>query len=77
MKKIVVFGASGDVWRYFIDYLLTRKAEYQIVAVGHRKHFSIFKNCPSVQYYSMDITLEVWRKWYEEDSCHAVVYAPV
>lgn len=56
MKKIVVFGASGDVGRYFIDYLLTRKAEYQIVAVGHRKHFSIFKNCPSVQCYSMDIT---------------------
>lgn len=41
MKKIVVFGASGDVGRYFIDYLLTRKAEYQIVTVGNRKHFSI------------------------------------
>mgnify|MGYP000844897528 CR=1 FL=1 len=23
MKKIIVFGASGDTGRYFIDYLLT------------------------------------------------------
>lgn len=34
MRRIVVFGASGDVGRYFIDYLLTQKAEYQIIAVG-------------------------------------------
>ena len=59
MKKIVVFGASGDVGRYFIDYLLTQKAEYQIIAVGHRKSFSIFKDCPSVQYYPIDITQKV------------------
>ena len=56
MRRIVVFGASGDVGRYFIDYLLTQKAEYQIIAVGHRKSFSIFKDCPSVQYYPIDIT---------------------
>ena len=56
MRRVVVFGASGDVGRYFIDYLLTQKAEYQIIAVGHRKSFSIFKDCPSVQYYPIDIT---------------------
>ena len=28
MKKIVVFGASGDVGRYFIDYLLAKEKKY-------------------------------------------------
>lgn len=56
MKKIVVLGASGDVGRYFIDYLLTNAAGYQIIAVGHQKSFLIFKDCPSVQYHSIDIT---------------------
>ena len=41
MKKIVVFGASGDVGRYFIDYLLDQKEEYDIIAVGKGKQFSI------------------------------------
>lgn len=56
MKKIVVFGASGDVGRYFIDYLLHEKLDCQIIAVGHRKKFSIFNQYPSVHYYSIDIT---------------------
>ena len=56
MKRIVVFGASGDVGRYFIDYLLAQRMGYQIIAVGHRRKFSIFDKYPSVQYYSIDIT---------------------
>lgn len=33
MKKIIVFGASGDTGRYFIDYLLTNNEKYDIFAV--------------------------------------------
>ena len=55
MKKIVVFGASGDVGRYFIDYLLDQKEEYDIIAVGKRKQFSIFNKYNNVTYLSLDI----------------------
>lgn len=53
MKKIVVFGASGDVGRYFIDYLLQEKLDRQIIAVGHRKKFSIFNQYPSISFCSL------------------------
>ena len=56
MKKIVVFGATGDVGRYFIDWLLAHKVDYEICAVGHRKEFHIFDYAPNVSYYSVDIS---------------------
>jgi UDP-glucose 4-epimerase len=55
MKKIVVFGASGDVGRYFIDYLLQRNEEYDIYAVGRRKKFTIFDKYHNVHYLPLDI----------------------
>ena len=38
MKKILVFGASGDTGRYFIDYFKKNYSgnEYEIVAIGTR-----------------------------------------
>lgn len=55
MKKIVVFGASGDVGRYFVEYLLNQKETVQIIAVGHRKEFHLFDDKSAVKYYSVDI----------------------
>ncbi len=56
MKKIVVFGASGDTGRYFVKYFLEHYAgnEYQIIATGTRatSYFEKFK----VPYYQVDIT---------------------
>lgn len=56
MKKIVVFGASGDTGRYFIQYFLEyyKDNEYQIVASGTRAtdYFGQF----NVPYYQVDIT---------------------
>ena len=56
MKKIIVFGASGDTGQYFVRYFLEHYtgAEYQIVATGTRKtdYFNQF----GVQYYQVDIT---------------------
>ena len=56
MKCIVVFGATGDVGRYFIDYLLKCDRNYVIYAIGKRKHFCVFSGNDKVQYISMDIT---------------------
>ena len=56
MKKIVVFGASGDTGQYFVKYFLKHYEgnEYQIIATGTRKtdYFAQFE----VPYYRVDIT---------------------
>lgn len=56
MKKIVVFGASGDTGRYFIEYFNDnyRKSEYEIIATGTRKTQYFEK--VGVKYYQVDIT---------------------
>ena len=56
MKKIVVFGASGDTGKYFVRYFMDNYSgnEYEIVAVGTRKT-DFFKNM-NVAYYQVDIT---------------------
>lgn len=56
MKKIVVFGASGDTGRYFIEYFLEKYSgnEYQIVATGTRE--TDYFDKIGVLYYQVDIT---------------------
>ena len=56
MKKIIVFGASGETGRFFIDYYLNhQKKDYEIIAVGTRKT-SFFQSYFGIPYISMDIT---------------------
>lgn len=56
MKKIIVFGASGDIGQYFVKYFLEyyKGKEYQIIATGTRKT-SLFEQM-NVPYYQVDIT---------------------
>lgn len=56
MKKIVVFGASGDTGKYFVDYLINENInkDYEIVAVGTRKN-DYFKSI-NVKYFQVDIS---------------------
>lgn len=56
MKKIIVFGASGDTGRYFIEYFLENYDgnEYEIIATGTRN--TDFFNKLSVEYVQLDIT---------------------
>ena len=56
MKNIVVFGASGDTGRYFVEYFKEHYQgdEYRIVATGTRDT-SIFEEM-GVPYYPVDIT---------------------
>ena len=58
MKKIVVFGASGDTGKYFIKYFLENNNynEVEIIAVGTRKT-DYFEKL-GVKYYQVDITKE-------------------
>lgn len=56
MKKIVVFGASGDTGRYFVEYFKDHYSgnEYELIAAGTREcdYFSKM----NVPYYRIDIT---------------------
>ena len=56
MKKIIVFGASGDTGRYFVKYFLDnyKGNKYQIVATGTRQT-DCFDDM-GVPYYQVDIT---------------------
>ena len=56
MKKILVFGATGDTGRYFVDYFLENYSgnDYEIIASGTR-HTDYFDK-KGVKYYPVDIT---------------------
>lgn len=56
MKKILVFGASGDTGRYFINYFIDhyKGEEYEVVAVGTRE--TDFFDATGVSYYRVDIS---------------------
>lgn len=54
LKKVIVFGASGDIGKYFVKYCNEMKKEIQIIAVGTKK-IDYFDNM-GIQYYQIDIT---------------------
>ena len=56
MKKVIVFGASGETGRYFVDYFLEHDInhEYELIAVGKRKT-SFFDEYFHIPYIQMDI----------------------
>lgn len=59
MKKVLVFGATGNVGSYFTKYAVNYfdKKEYQIIASGKRPVANVFGTF-GVQYISVDITKE-------------------
>ena len=48
MKKIVIFGATGNIGAYLVDYCYQHinKKQYEIVAVGRKQtdYFKIFQS---------------------------------
>lgn len=55
MKKIIIFGASGDTGHYLTDYLFNNlNEEYSVIAVGTR-NTDWFKKY-NIPYYQVDIT---------------------
>lgn len=56
MKKIIVFGASGETGRYFIDYCIEHDInhEYELIAVGNRST-TFFEEYFHISYIQMNI----------------------
>lgn len=56
MKKIIVFGASGDTGRYFVEYFkrIYHENQYEILAAGTRN--TDYFDKMEVPYYQIDIT---------------------
>jgi len=54
-KKILIFGATGNIGVYLTDYLLNNleKNEYEIIAIGHRE--TQFFNKRHIDYYAVNI----------------------
>jgi len=57
MKKIIIFGATGNAGSYLTKYALEffDKDEYQIIASGLRKS-NFFQKTMGIEYYSVDIS---------------------
>ena len=73
MKKIIVFGASGETGRYFVDYYLNnKKNEYDIIAVGSRQT-SFFEEYFHINYIRMDITKKEEFDKLPTDDIYAIV----
>jgi UDP-glucose 4-epimerase len=73
MKKIVVFGATGNAGAYFIDYCTAHlnRTEYEVVAVG-RKDTSHFRSA-GIPYYRVDIRNERDFDGLPADDVYAIV----
>ena len=73
MKKIIVFGATGKIGAYFVDYCNSNlnKKEFEIVAVG-RKNTDFFKK-NSIEYIQCDITNKSDFNLLPADNVYAIV----
>ena len=74
MKKIIVFGATGNIGAYLVDYFISffPKEEYEVIAVGRRKT-NFFKN-RNIAYIRMDINNEEDFSLLPKDNVYAVVH---
>ena len=73
MKKVLVFGATGETGIYIVDYLQTYLgSEYVIYAVGRRKtnYFDRY----GMAYYSIDIQNKNDFDNLPQDDVYAVVH---
>lgn len=73
MKKIVIFGATGNIGAYLTDYCYKQldARKYEVVAVG-RKHTDFYKKL-GIQYLNIDIRNEDDFKKLPTDDIYAVI----
>ena len=74
MKKIIVFGATGNVGSYFLEYAADYfdNDNYEIIASGRRK--TDFFERKNIKYYSVDITNAGDFDVLPKDNVYAVVH---
>lgn len=75
MKKIVIFGATGNIGAYLVDYCNdhVNKDEYEILAVG-RRNTDFFDN-HGIKYCQVDITKEEDFAKLPTDEIYAIINA--
>ena len=73
MKKIIIFGATGNIGSYFADYCnqMINKSDYEVIAVGRRKT-DFFKKF-GFKYISVDLTKPEEFEKLPTDDIYAVV----
>ena len=71
-KRIVVFGATGNIGAYSAVYL--KEQGYDVVAVGRRKSDNGFYATKGVEYYSVDIKQRESFNILPKDDVYAVVH---
>ncbi|MGL4876032.1 MAG: NAD-dependent epimerase/dehydratase family protein, partial [Clostridium sp.] len=54
MKKIIIFGATGNTGAYLTEYLVEKLKNFEIIAVG-RKETKFFTLKYNIKYFSVDI----------------------
>lgn len=73
MKKVLVFGATGHLGAYTVDYLKEHfdSNEFEIIAVGRKKtdYFKVY----GIDYYQVDVTDNNAFRKLPQDDIHAVV----
>lgn len=74
MKKVLVFGASGETGRYFVDYFLEHDVnhEYELIAIGNRQT-SFFEEYFHIPYVQMNIVNKSAFEKLPREDIHAVV----
>lgn len=74
MKKIIVFGANGDIGRYFIEYLFDNKVNehYEIIASGTKVEYK-WENYTGLSYVKIDISNQKDFEKLPQDDIYAVV----
>lgn len=74
MKKIIIFGATGNVGSYLVKYCLSYfdQSEYEIIASGRRKTDYFEKK--GIKYYSVDITKEEEFEKLPTENVYAVLF---
>lgn len=73
MKKIIVFGATGLIGAYFVDYCKNNlnSSDYELIAVGKRQ--TDFFSKQGIKYYSIDISQAEQFEQLDTEDVHAVV----
>ena len=72
MKRVIVFGATGNLGANISIYL--HNIGYEVIAVGHRKNDNGFFADHGIKYYSVDIEKESDFKILPVDNIYAVLH---
>ena len=73
MRKVIVFGASGDTGTYFVKYFLenNKNDDYEVIAVGTRSTDKFHKL--GVKYHQVDITKKSDFEKLPQEDVYAIV----